>query len=211
MKATLEQIVDETYDQLDNLESLCDLFFRTRRYTIYKNISGTLRLLLTGSSGQPGLALTALPNGTLPKLKKVPDSTTPPDMLVLPAAVWINSGEAHVRLGNGTVTTRELDLPGSALDAMTIDDVFDATSPTLPIQQWLQQPFLRPVWTLRKFIGTVANKDGGAHHEPNPVIKAMQKFGHLHWHLTAGIAKSVYPIIRTQLLSTYPKHVRPVR
>ncbi len=211
MGATLTQQIDETLDQLDNVESLCDLFFGRRQFTIYKNIAGSLRLLLTGSSGHVGLVETVLPAGGLWRLRKIPDPMTPADMLVLPAAVLVESGDAKVRVGNGTVTVKELNVKGGAVSAMDIGEMFESSSPALPIRDWLQQPFLRPTWTIRSFISAVANKDGGAHLDPNPTIEAMQRWGHLHWHLTAALARSVLPQVREQLTATYPSHVRPER
>lgn len=212
MVATIEQEIDETFDQLNNIESLCNLFFTDRQFTIAKNIATTLRLLLTGSSGHVGLMQKVLPVGKLWPLRKVPASETPKDMLVLPAKVMIDTGQAQVQFGNGTVTTKELQVPGgSAVASMEVGEMFDASVPAMPLAKWLMQSFLRPNWTMRKFIGTVTNKDGGAHHDPNSDLLAMQKWGHLHWHLTAGIARSVLPQVREQLAVAYPHHVRSAR
>jgi hypothetical protein len=211
MVATLAQQVDETFDQLDNIETLCKSFFDERQFTIYKNISASLRLLLTGSSGQPGLAQDVLPVGRLSALRKVPDASTAPEMIVLPAPVWIERGEAKIQIGNGTATVQTLNVLGGAVGAMQVGEMFDDAATPLPLHQWLQQPFLRPDWTLRTFLTTVANKDGGAHFGPNAVLEVVQKWGHFQSHLTAGIARSVLPQIRTQLLAQYPHHVRSVR
>jgi hypothetical protein len=211
MSPTLTQQVDETLDQLDNVESLCRLFFVERQFTIYKNISASLRILLTGSSGQVGLVQYILPAAHLWPLRKVPDPATPPDLLVLPGPVRIERGEAKVQIGNGTATVRDLNVLGGVVGAMEIGEMFDSGGTALPLIVWLEQPFLRPVWTVRKFLGTVANKDGGAHHDPNSVLLALQNWGHFHWHLTAGIARSILPQIRDQLSAKYPNHVRPVR
>ena len=211
MAATLGQKIDETLDNLDNIDSLCDLFFSQRRFTIYKNISASLRLLLVGSSGQVGLLQDVLPGGVFPRLRKVPDPATPADMIVLPAKAWIKRGEAEVQLGNGTVTVKTLNVCGGAVDAMRFGEMFDEAALGLPLVDWLQQPFLRPNWTLRDFIRTVTNKDGGAHLNPNDALQALQQFGYFHWHLIAGMARSLSPHIRRQISSTYPNHVRPVR
>jgi hypothetical protein len=211
MVATLTQKIDETLDQLDNLDSLCGLFFTDRKFTIYKSISVALRLLLTGSSGHVGLVQDVLPTGGLLPLRKVPAASTPPDMLVLPARVFLEKDGASTQLGNGTLTVKDLNVFGGAVGAMKIEEMFNSAAPSMSLVAWLEQPFLRPNWTLRKFIGTVTNKDGGAHHDPNDALLSMQKWGHFHWHLTAGMARSILPQLRTQLLTTYPKHVRPIR
>jgi hypothetical protein len=211
MAATIVQKIDETLDHLDNIDSLCTIFFSQFKFTIYKNISTSLRLLLVGSSGQVGLVQEVLPGGRFPPLRKVPDPATPPDMFVLPAVAWIESGEAKVQLGNGTVTVKNLNVCGGALGAMRIGEMFDHDVTGLPLVSWLQQPFLRPNWTLRDFIKTVTNKDGGAHLDPNNDVQSLQQFGYFHWHLTAGIGRELSSHIRRQISAAYPNHVRPVR
>jgi hypothetical protein len=210
MAATLSQQIDETFDQLDNIESLCKMF-ESGNFTIYKSISASLRLLLTGSSGHAGLFEDVLPAGHLWRLLKVPDPSTPPEWLVLPAAVRLIRGEASIQVGNGTVTVQNLNVCGGAVGAMEVGEMFDNSTPPLPLKDWLDQSFLRPDWTVRQFIGVVTNKDGGAHHDPNSKLLTMQKWGHIHWHLTTGIARSILPQIRSQLSIQHPHHARPVR
>jgi hypothetical protein len=211
MAATLIQKIDETLDHLDNIDSLCDVFFSQHTFTIYKNISVSLRLLLVGSSRQVGLVQDVLLDGRFPPLRKVPDPATPADMIVLPAVAWIERGEARLQLGNGTVTVKMLDVCGGAVSAMRFGEMFDGESLGLPLVDWLQQPFLRPNWTLQHFIKTVTNKDGGAHLDPNNALQSFQQFGYFHWHLTAGMARELSPQIRAQVSTTYPNHVRPIR
>lgn len=211
MKPTLQQLIDETLDQIDNIDSLCHMFYDRRQFAIYKHISTALRTLLTGSSGQKGLVEGVLPHASFFPLRKSPDPATPDDFLVLPGPICIVRGEARVQLGNGTVTVRELDVNGGALNAMEVGEMFDQNGRALPLAQWLSQPFLRPDWTLKSFIAAVTNKDGGAHFEPNAVIRAMQKWGHFHWHVVAGIGRSIALQVRRQLTASFPDHVRPTR
>ena len=108
MKTTLTQAIDELYDQLDNLEAMSGLFYDFKTFTIYKSIATTLRLLLTGSSGDTGLISHVLPAARLLPLKKTPNPGMAPGMMLLPACVRIVSGEADIKLGNGDVMVKEL-------------------------------------------------------------------------------------------------------
>ena len=209
--ATLDQKVDEVFDQLDNLNSLCDIFFVGQKFTIYKSISAILRLLLPGSSGQVGLVQEVLPAGTLSRLRKVPDSAVPDGFIMLPARAVIEEGEAKVTLGNGIAYVKHFDIHQGALGKLRFEEIFDSNAPGVPIVDWLEQRFLRPDWNLKKFINTVTNKDGGAHHDPNAAVLAMQQLGYVHWLLTAEIGRSVSPQLQLQLCATYPGHIRPVR
>ena len=94
----MKQKVDELYDQLDNLEAMYGLFCDFKKFTIYKSIATTLRLLLTGSSGDTGLVSHVLPAAQFLPLVKVPDAVMDPGFMLLPARVRIVSSEANVRL-----------------------------------------------------------------------------------------------------------------
>jgi hypothetical protein len=211
MKTTMTQKVDELYDQLDNLEAMCGLFYDFKKFTIYKSIATTLRLLLTGSSGDGGLISHVLPAAQFLPLVKLPDAVMAPGLMLLPARVQIVSGQANVVLGDGRVMVKELNVTGSAVASMQWEDLFDTAGSPLPLADWLAQKFLRPERTLQQFISTIGNKDGGAHFDPNENIVAMQKWGNLQCHLIAGIAKSVRPQILVQLSAAFPNHTRVVR
>jgi hypothetical protein len=211
MKTTLAQQVDELYDQLDNLKAMSGLFYDFKTFTIYKSIATTLRLLLTGSSGDTGLVSHVLPTAQLLPLKKAPEPGMAPGLMLLPARVRIVSGDADVTLGDGDVMVKELELAGSAVASMQWEDLFDGASTTLPMADWLVQPFLRPERILREFISTIGNKDGGAHFDPNENIVALRKWGNLQSHLIAGIGKSIHPQVVGQLQSAFPNHTRTVR
>ena len=209
MPLTISQKIDEAWDQLDNLESMRYLFDQGR-FAIYKNIAVSLRFLLTGSSGQPGLISDVLPTPAFFPLRTKPTAANRLPFLLLPAEITIKRGQASVRLGPGA-SVRDLDVAGGALGAITVGEMFDIAAAPIPLASWLQQPCLRGEWPLRTLISTVANKDGGAHLDTNEQLRAMKRWGHFHWYLIAGIAKSVYPQIRTQLLTAFPTHVREVR
>jgi hypothetical protein len=211
MILTLVRKIDEAFDQLDNIESLCELFYDRRKFTVYKNIAVSLRFLLTGSSGQAGLICKIIPDARLKPLRVAPASDTPPDMLVLPAEVRIERGEAKVQLGPGIVTVKTLNVAGGAIDAMQIGDLFLSDAEPIGSRAWLNQAFLRPNWTLGKFIRTVANKDGGAHLDPNADLQALERWGYFHWHLIAGIARSLHPQLIAQLREKFSHHVRARR
>lgn len=210
MIATVAQQVDEVLDHLDNLKSLCELFYDHKVFTIYKSIAASLRLLLSGSSGDVGLVQEVLPAARFPTLRVVPDPAAPPDHLTLPSAVSIVSGAATARLGGG-VKVKELIVGGGAVRAMTWEDLFDPSGATLPMADWLNQPFLRTDRTLREFITTVGNKDGVGHFNPTAELVAMKRWGHFHWHITAAIGRAIRQPTLDQLAVAYPSHMRSVR
>lgn len=209
MMTGITQKVDETFDQLDNLDTLCELFFVERKFTIYKNISSVLRLLLPGSSGQLGIIQDVLPAGTLSPLCNIPEPSAKPGHLLLPGKVVIENGKSKITMG--FVYLKQLNVNGGAVGKTRIEAVFDDAAPAIPFIAWLAQPFLRHDWTLKKFINTVADKDGGAHHDPNDVLHSLQDLGYIHWLLIAEIGRSISPQLRRQIHASYPAHVRPVR
>jgi hypothetical protein len=211
VKTTMTQKVDELYNQLDNLKDLVGLFYDFKRFTIYKQIAVSLRLLLTGSSGDAGLVADVLPVAQLLPLLKTPDAVMEPGTMLLPTRVRLVTENVQLTLGNGRVIVKELEYMGSAVASMQWEDMFDKVGAPLPLADWLAQRFLRPDRTLQKFISTIGSKDGGAHFNPNEDIVMMQKWGNLQSHLTAGVAKSVYPQILAQLSAAYPTHTRLVR
>jgi len=210
MTTTTAQKLDEILDQTDNLESLCTLFYDQKNRTIYKSIAASLRLLLTGSSGDEGLVSETLPGVCFSPLAIVPLHRAQPDHLTLPASVEIVSGDATVRLGAGC-GVKELNVAGGAVNCMSWGEIFDDSKAPLLLQDWLDQPFLRPDRTLANFLKTVGNKDGVAHFNPTADLEAMQRWGYFHWHLIAGIARSVRPQILAQANSAFPGHVRTPR
>jgi hypothetical protein len=210
VKATIAQKVDEVLDHLDNLKSLCELFYHYKQFTIYKSIAASLRLLLSGSNGDEGLIQEILPSGRFFPLRFMPDPATPPDFLALPSGVRIVSGGADVRLGGG-VKVKELSVAGGAVRAMSWEELFYTSGASLQMREWLEQPFLRPDRTLIDFIRTVGNKDGVGHFNPTADLIAMQRWGHFHWHIIAGLAHSVRRPIFDQIEEAYPNHLRPVR
>jgi hypothetical protein len=180
-----------------------------RLLTIYKSIAVSMRLLLTGSSGDAGLVETVLPMAALDPLRVEPMPPLPADHLVLPADTVIQSGATLSIVAGARV--RDLTVGGGAVVATTIGEMFDSTQTALRLADWLAQPFLRPEWSIKSFISTVASKDGGAHLNTNQQLAAMQRWGYFHWHVMAGMARAVRPQIAKQLAVAYPSHVRAVR
>src|SRR5260221_2242385 len=206
---TEAQRLDEAFDQLDNVDAMCDLFYRFKKFTIYKAIGVSLRFMLTGSSGDQGLIQQVLPAVRLSLLRVVRDSSLADGHLKLPTdVVIVGSGRIHLAAGVGV---QNLNVAGGAVQAMTCEDPFNGSGATLDLPAWLEQPFLRPEWTLSDFIRVIANKDGGAHLESNQKLLAMKKWGYLHWHLTAGVGRGLLPQLRTQLVAAYPNHIRAIR
>lgn len=209
MKATQNQKLDELFDQLDQLKALVATF-QQGHYAVYKSISVSLRLLLVGSSGDRPLVEDVLPAIELPKLIVVPPGDMEPDHLCLPAKAII-TGAGRLELAAGCKVKSLMVSGGSALSSSEFDTMFEADG-TLPFGEWKMQSFLRPSWTLQDFIRTVAHKDGGAHFDPNQdQLRAMQNWGHFHWHLTACLALNVVEPIRSQLILAFPSHTRPIR
>lgn len=201
----MTRLVDETYDQLANLKSLCESFFNRSEFTIYKCISVILRTMLRGSSGNDALIEQVVPKSRLFPLTITPTTDTPPEHLVLPADARI---AGCVNIGQGS-KVKNLNVEGGAIERTSVDQMFDSTKPPIPIEEWRQQPFLRPEWTLNNFIEVVAHKDGGAHVDPNNAqLLAMEAWGHFHWHLMAGIGLCVHPQLLSQLEVEYPQHTR---
>jgi hypothetical protein len=208
---TPQQDVVELYDQLDSLNAMLGLFYDFKRFTIYKQIAVTLRLLLTGSSGDPGLVVPVLPAVQFLPLLKAPDPVMDPGFMLLPARCTLANSNVKLTFGNGRVIVKELDYAGSAIADMQWESLFDPSAKPLVLADWLPQPFLRPERTLGQFINLIANKDGGAHFDPNEKIAALQKFGNFQSHLICGIAKSVLPQITDHVKAAFPNHARKTR
>jgi hypothetical protein len=210
MPVTIARKIDELWDQLDNIDELCQLFFERQKFTSYKSIAVALRLVLTGSSGAKGLVHDVLPSATYAPLRVKATAGVPFNHMVIPAQISIKRGMTQAYIGEGT-RVRYLNVAGGAVGAMLIGTMLDQVGSVLALSDWLAQPFLRPEWTIRSFIATVVNKDGGAHLDSNAQLLAMEKWGYFHWHLTAGIARDMHPQLISQLLKTYANHARAVR
>ncbi|HEX8500205.1 MAG TPA: hypothetical protein VF659_06390 [Pyrinomonadaceae bacterium] len=212
MATNITQKVDEILDNVDNLNVLCEMFFVQKKFTIYKSIAAALRLLLTGSSGDLGLVQDVLPNSRFSPLAERPISGMAADHISLPANMSLihESGATMITFGASSAFCI-MSGPKGVVQLVSFHDIFDSTAASIPIANWLDQPFLRPERTLFDFIKTIGNKDGVAHFNPNTDIVVLQKSGYLHWHLIAEIARAVGPQIVDQLNTAFPTHVRAVR
>lgn len=198
-------LATEMFDQLCNLSDTCQAFYAGRR-AAYKLTSVVLRTLLRGSSGDGPLATQVLPNATLQRPLITPDDTAPPDHLILPAPVTIG-GNIHLAAGMGV---KSAEIQGGAVANISVGEMFERRDANrIPLADWLACPFLRLEWTLEDFIVTVAHKDGGAHVDPNDdQLQAMQAWGYFHWHVTAGIGRSVMLQLHEQFMSAHPDFER---
>lgn len=216
-KTTLE-LIDETWEQVENLQTLCQAF-KSGRHAIYKNMSVTLRTLLLGSSGDKGLVCAVLPEAKFLPLRLIPISKAA--QLITPAEIRIRNdygGELIYHKGGtmpnlgmekgGVVLSKHEPVGGAVVEKLTIKNIFNPLEPWKPLEPWLAQPFLNANWTLKSFITRIANKDGGAHVERDEQIEAMAAFGNFHRPLTYLIARYVAAEIALQLHQTYPSHER---
>ena len=214
MAVPTNRLVDEVLDQLDNVKLLVRLFYGERLFTVYKSIAVASRLLFSGSSGEKGIVAGALPAALLPRLTVVPEVGVAEGHLSVPGDTVISHGGAHsgsLQVGRGARISKII-VDGGAIAKTSIGEMFDHASSPLPLTDWLTQPFLRSEWTLDEFIRNVANKDGGAHLDSNHArIKALEDWGYFHWHITAGIGRSLEPVVRQAIASAYPAHVRAIR
>jgi hypothetical protein len=207
MKHLDDHVKNEILYQLDNLDALGEMFYVRKTYSIYKSIAGSLRLMLTGSSGQPGMA-TLIPDCDLAVLLVDPASgPSSVGFIKCPARVQITSGNASTTLGAG-VQLQNLHVAGGAVRAMIWDEFFDASKGTLPLNSWLDQKFLRQDKSIGWFIRTIGNKDGAAHFDPNDDVVALRRCGTIQSHMVAGIARSVSPQLRRQFAAAFPGYVR---
>jgi len=202
--------IDVLLEHLESLEQLCELFFTRNAHTIYRSISGPLRFLLVGSTGDEGLVKDVLPAASFHRLKVLPQTETTSGHLTLPAWTDILRGRSSIRLAGGS-KVHSLNVQGGAVGSMSMECMFDTEGSQLPILDWLAQPFLWQNRTLADFIRTVANKDGVAHLGSHNDLLAMKRWGHLHWHLVAHVGRYVLAPIREQLTTAYPAHKRAER
>ncbi len=222
-KRDQHHLIDEIWDQVDNLQAQCRQF-GGGLYTIYKSISVILRTLLLGSSGQPPLLMPVLPDVSFFPLASTPVKPfcegpwSPAEIVVTNDA----SGSLHYCAGStmqyylasedgGVVLSRNDPIEGDVLRRIEVKNLFNPMGHRLSLEDWLAQPFLGIDWTLRDFLKCIVHKDGGAHLDQSAKVDSLRKFGYIHWHLTAMIAKYAAGEIASHLERAYPNHTRPIR
>lgn len=210
-----EDILNEVFDQLASLRSHCKQF-GAGEHTVYKSMSGILRILMVGSTGADPLVKHVLPDaGFLPLRLVVIES--PKDEIVAPGEVCVTNdcgGELHLSAGSplrhlttdegGIVLSRDCAPGFDVLWRIELGRIINPLGARISLETWLEQSFLWSDWTVRKFIKCIANKDGGAHVEGNSRIKRMRSCGYIHWHITQKFCVYLAAELETQLRERYP-------
>ena len=154
-------LIDEIWDQVDNLQTQCKQFGRGL-YTSYKSISVILRTMLLGSSGQPPLLMPVLPDVSFFPLALTPVKPfgegpwSPAEIVVTNDA----GGSLHYGAGStmqyylasengGVVLSRNEPIQGDVLWRTEVKNMFNPMGRRLSLAAWLAQPFLGVDWTLR--------------------------------------------------------------
>lgn len=200
--------IDEAFFQLNNLALLSRAFYVQMAFSLYKDIASRLRFLFTGSSRQPGFIIRVLPNVQLPPLRMPCDPAIAPGLTFLHGDIGIEDPPMTLMAAGckfGFAAKLHVK-PGPTVERIRIRRLFSADVAPIPLQDWLSQPFLRPERSLSVFIREVANKDGGAHKESNPMMEHLRRVGNVHWHLIGAIAGEVGPQIMAQFNAAYPNH-----
>ncbi len=210
-----EDTLDEVFDQLASLRSQCKQFARGEQ-TVYKSMSGILRILLVGSSGADPLVKPVMPDATLFPLRVVPVEA-PSDAVIAPGEVVVTNdagGELHLSAGSclrhltteegGVVLSRDCAPGFDVLWRIELGRIINPFGARISLDTWLEQSFLWSDWTIRKFIKCIANKDGGAHVEGNSRIKRLRSCGYIHWHITQKLCVYLAAELETQLRERYP-------
>jgi len=86
---------------------------------------------------------------------------------------------------------------------------FATTMEQMPLEQWLDQPFLGPTLSVREFLRSVANKEG-AHYDPkyNETLVRAKMVHYVtdesHLHCVVGIAEYLLEFLRREPLQVRP-------
>lgn len=222
LKRDSSQLIDELWDQIDNLQGHCKIFAQGT-FTIYKGMSVTLRMILVGSSGDDALVEAVLPNALFFPLNIIPTGKITSGIITPCEIVVTNDqgGELHYAAGGtmpflgieggGVVLSKIAPVGGDTRRRTKVKNMLNVMGNRLPLDAWLAQPFLRREWSIRSFIKCIAHKDGGAHVNASLQLEVMEHFGNIHSHLTERISSYVGAEIASQLRQAYPKHLRRVR
>lgn len=215
-------LLDELWEQLEILQSHC-VQFSAGSHGVYKSMSVILRTCLLGSSGDSALVARALPHAEFFPLRVLPVEV-PTGQLATPAEITVvNDRGGILNLSAGIsvpflgiedgaiVLSAAGPIGGEVVKRTRVKAIFDVIGTRVSLDTWLAQPFLRPEWSLSKFIKVIANKDGGAHVERNAQVTAMEGFGNIQRQIMHQIARYVAGEILAQLRQTYPAHVRILR
>lgn len=222
LKRSSPELIDELWDQLDNLQTHCKEF-RRGSYAVYKSMSVILRTVLLGSSGHVALGEAVLPKASFYPLVIVPIRSLTKG-IITPAEIVVTNdqgGELHYSAGGtmpylgiedgGVVLSKVTPVDGDVLHRTKVKNLFDLSGARLSLAAWLAQSFLRREWSIRSFIICVAHNDGGAHIGNSPQLKEMEQFGNIHRHLTERVSSYVRAEIAFQIKQCYPTHSRRIR
>lgn len=216
---TEHELIDEVWQQVENLNSQCTEFGRGID-SQYKAMSVILRMLLIGSNRDQPLLMRTIPNASFFPLLISPVGLRT-EALVTPADIVVtNDPGGSLKLGAGSVVryigiedggivlSNKAFVGGDVVWRMEIEDMFDVKGTRQALAEWCGSPFLRPEWSIKTFIQCIAHCDGGAHVHGDPQLSVMEDFGNIHRHLMKCVSRYVAGEITFQLRQEHPEHRR---
>ena len=158
---TIAQIACEALEQVRGLESLCCTYFGRVNLHLSRQMSATLRTLLVGSSGQRGLILDCLSTPELFPLRCPLPADLQPGFTHVPGCI-LSRFTRHHRETEPSWCGPQIRAKCDDFRHIQHTLGFNQRATPVHLENWLEQPFLRPNRTIRSFIKLMANKAGGS-------------------------------------------------